>query len=550
MLTKKTVTIKLTFLQEDVLLALLGIRHYVGFLLDTLAKVQAFLSLHTEKKHTLALVEDYDTAHKGDKANTQVRTVEDAKGATNPNSYDTMIGTLKEHLGDTTVAYVGLCYTFTVASILSSDEFCSLFSFHTKNFFTTSTPKAEQTKKQNDLNNQEAVYHHKLAQYSIPYFEYKTCELPCTDKYEATISNSPTCCYFIKEQLWEADHFMNSVIVGKDSQELPVKSIYNQLCAIGMQEFLVGRGIIVVVCHIEIHCVEVDPTPTKEQEDKEDKEDEEDDRLQHEFPEPEPSSNLTYMLGTTYTLLFMPNSTTGHFEFVTNPTPSQKEPLYLFINTWSSYFEGATGLGLDTTDHDEYFTALVQADPWWLVMQYSTGHPPYTGNAKDATPHHDTVYDQCCQPQALAFNYAHERCQGFDLNMNLSDQHRPNLSNKYRMAALMAVTHGLTSCQKLKMGEPGSSFCHIRHAVDFQIDHIHTTFFDQAAASCCDLVQFHEKVTVAGAVIGPFMVRMGERGISCTNQDDMNVLMGTKNESLKKKVYLQKYPKNEVLLTA
>ncbi|KAG2151484.1 hypothetical protein DEU56DRAFT_960441 [Suillus clintonianus] len=449
-----------------------------------------------------------------------------------------MIDALKKYLSQEIAAYIGLCYTFTTVSIAAKDEFGIPFSYRSQNFFAVSTSKAEQTKNRSDLDSQEAALRCKLANYSTQYFEDQTRALPCDDEFDFTFGKGTTRRYYVEQQLWEAMRSMKSAVVGKDGSELPLMPIYNQMRAIGLQEFHAHRSIIVVVRRIQLHRVT---------EEGEGEEYEDEDVLQHELGEPEPPSNITYTLGTARALYFTPNPDTGHFEFVANPTPVEKETPCLYILAWSTYFDDATGSGLNSADHEEYFAALVQSDPWWLVMQYSAGHPPYTGSAKDRTPHHDTGFDQACKHQALSFTYSREHCEGFNLNSHISGEHRPNLCNEYRMASLMAVTRGITSCQEVKMGEPGTSYLRIKRPVDFQIDHLQAMSLSQAIKGCEDLIRFHEKVEAAGAIIGPFVVRMGTGAVSCTDRDHADLMTKTKNVNAVKKYYLEKYPNNEIL---
>ena len=44
--------------------------------------------------------------------------------------------------------------------------------------------------------------------------------------------------------------------------------------------------------------------------------------------------------------------------------------------------------------------------------------------------------------------------------------------------------------------------------------------------------------------IGRYVVRMSERGVSCTDRDFADALSGNKNDKVRTKVYLERHPEN------
>ena len=85
----------------------------------------------------------------------------------------------------------------------------------------------------------------------------------------------------------------------------------------------------------------------------------------------------------------------------------------------------------------------------------------------------------------------------------------------------------------------GGTWVRINRAVDLQIEHIYCNTAERVEAETQKLEVMHPN-----AIIGPIVLRIGERGVSCTDRavaDEINKI-GSKNK--KKKAYVAEYPSN------
>ena len=93
----------------------------------------------------------------------------------------------------------------------------------------------------------------------------------------------------------------------------------------------------------------------------------------------------------------------------------------------------------------------------------------------------------------------------------------------------------------------GGNWVRINRAVDLQIVHIYCNTVERIEAETQKLEVMHS--AAPNAIIGPIVLRIGERGVSCTDRavaDEINKI-GSKNK--KKKAYVAEHPSNGAFVT-
>jgi hypothetical protein len=190
----------------------------------------------------VALVGAYVAVHAGDKADTKVRTVADALGATHPPAYDDLVRRVETALGED-ITLASLCNTFTENSVWSKDEMNLLFSYRSKAPMDVAGEAAQASGNRKDLIKVEQDLRVDLAYPALAAFQNKVAQLP---RYEDPIPNVPQ--FFIDNQLFLACELMRSYIPSNvpypfqdvsdpapylktEQVELPVLPIFNQMFA-------------------------------------------------------------------------------------------------------------------------------------------------------------------------------------------------------------------------------------------------------------------------------------------------------------------------------
>ncbi|KAI0271713.1 hypothetical protein BC834DRAFT_457802 [Gloeopeniophorella convolvens] len=492
----------------------------VPFVIDVHAKVIGILKQEGMLERARGLVLACIEAHKNDKADTQVRTKKDANGAEHDPEYDQMVDTLVTALGPNKTAYLTLCHTFTISSVMSKDEFQFPFSPRSRSTMTVSVEKTEETGSQEDLQF-EVPFRSRLASLAIKYLSNKTASVPRTNPDELVPGDTPTRRTFVEDQLIEANHHMRSAVEAEIATDfsIPLLTIYNQLRAMGLQSFNDKRSVL-----LRVRRMELTPLP------------------QSSAAEP----RFTHAYTGSIILTFKPNHTTGHYEVATDITPEEKKQPCLLFDAWSTFVVGTNGRGLDAEKNEEYRAALVASDFWWLIMQYAATHPVYTGCAVDKDPDYSELYDAVCEKQDRSFAASREDCEGFNLKKHVGGDVRPNLVNEWSMAARIGISRGLAdNCQPVRMAG-GGTWVRINRAVDFQIDHIYCDTLERVEAETQKLEDMHS--AAPNAIIGPVLLRIGERGVSCTDKPAADEINKIRNKNKKRAAYVAKYPGNEALV--
>ena len=480
-------------------------------LLNMYWTVQEYLDKEEKLQYALANVEKYNYAHRNDKNDKEVRTLADLENPDHPREYDALFAELNEVLGNDNLELLGLFYSLTVSNTLWRDEFGTTFFCLHRNLFGPAIGGDPRYPKY--LLDRLPMLRSKLAKHCVDYFYNLVKALPCRN---TNGSSMPT----VEEQLVEAVHKMTSYIEQRRPgiDDIPLVACHPQMRAALLYEFKAGRPVIMIVLRIQI--------------------------------QPSISSGSTYSLSDARALYYEADTDQGTYNFSRTIVPSQEKVPCLTFSCWTTFQTGTSGTGLNAADNTEYFDTLSRCDVAWLINTYAAVHPPFSGKAKVTSPDLYPKYEAICGENCRTFDYSREGCTGFSLKEHAPNNKRPTLLEEWKMAEELASMYNFKDkVLIMRLGNSHTAHSRIDCSVDFSVEHVMVSSGEKAKAFCSELMDRHKSGNTGNTIIGPYITRIYEVGVSFTDKTLADKLCSSKKEKKKKLAYLAKHANNEIFLT-
>jgi hypothetical protein len=471
-----------------------------------------------------ALAAAHRTSHANDKADTQVKTVDDALGAPPDPAYTAMVERIESAIDERWMNTLILSSLFTESSVWSRDEFGFMYSFRSKAVMAVAGEEAIASGNPKDQLNLESLFRSSLATDAVALFKEMFGHVP---RHEAVADNGNAPKQFTEDQLSVAlDHLKSQITYvfkysgNSEQEDIPVLPIFNQIYAILLILYHQGRGIA-----LRVRCTELTPLPSSGGSTKQ------------RFSERHVG---------TYISVFKPNPETGLFNAVHIADQDQSEN-YFAVDCFNKRIVGTAGKGLDAADVTEHKAALEASNIAWLLLQYAAAHPAYAAAVKKTDINYDDAYDAICtrQPEDLvaSFTPTREHFPEFTLKPNRPGESRPNLANLWKLARENGEKRDLhDNCQIVLGPLKLDLYERINRAIDWQPDHMYPASLQWLVNDTKASVDKHN--ANPEAVFGPFIVRLGASACSCSTIEDANRILDKKKTAQRWALYKTMYPAN------
>ena len=218
----------------------------------------------------------------------------------------------------------------------------------------------------------------------------------------------------------------------------------------------------------------------------------------------------------TVVLLFAPNDN-GSWDYVAEPTQRQKNQVVTYYNMWHTSELGSVGTGLNSDSFEEFKKTVKKTNIPWRLFQYGSVHPSYAKRADRTEFPGEAELIELSKTIRDKYRFTDIDCPGISFKSQLSGEERLDLATQWACA----YSAGLPIKDGHEYGNvEGLSNVRVftNKPFSFAVNHVRSQTFAQVEAGVDE--NWNKYVAAGCPKLGRFLVRYGSGAVYCPTRDE------------------------------